>query len=150
MKDFVTYEQAVKLKDLGFNWHNQYSQMYYATQNYCEGNNQVSFDTICPGNLISSPRMKEDEDYGWIEDEDYCVLAPTLAEAQRWLREVKEIDVIAIPTFGEYGKKKYRWQIIIYKEDFGNEDESTTIYTYEEALSIGINEALKIIENHEL
>ena len=133
MGDFVTYKQAVKLKELGFDWHDQYNQMYYATQNYCEGNNQFFFDTIGPGDLISSPKMKEDENDGWIEDEDYCVLAPTLAQAQKWLREK------GIYLFVTMEESHYYWYI-------GKEFQIGNCDTYEQALSFGIDRALELLK----
>lgn len=147
-EDFVTYEQAVQLKELGFNWYNQYSQMYYATQNYCEGSNQFFFDTIGPGDLISSPRMKEDENDGWIEDEDYCVLAPTLAQAQKWLREVKGVKVYIKPLFSS---EEYEYWISFKFQGFmvGNECYGVE-ETWEYALSAGISEAIKLVRIEEL
>lgn len=129
MEDFVTYEQAIKLKELGFDWPTIH---YYDVETH-EFSPKISYNhTVCYDNWNQYNNM---------------ISAPILSQMQKWLREVKEIDVVAIPTFGEYGKKKYRYQITIYKEDFGNEDESTTIYTYEEALSLGIDKSLEILEN---
>ena len=150
MEDYVTYEQALRLKELGFNWYNRYSQMFYATQCYCEGNNQFFFDTIGPGDLISSPKMKEDENDGWIEDEDYCVLAPTLSQAAKWLREVKGIYVWVEPEINEYDNEivylTYVWDNNKrqYPENYdGVKDKDT----YEEALSDGISKSLELIIN---
>lgn len=139
-EDFVTYEQAVKLKEIRFDWYNQYTQMYYATQNYCEGNNPLSFDTIGPGDLISSPKMKEDENDGWIEDEDYCVLAPPLSQAQRWLREEKDL-VLCVGH-----EEKYYWYINEPDGTIIDGDVESILYkTYEEALLADINRALELL-----
>ena len=146
-EDFVTYEQAVQLKELGFNWHDQYNQMYYATQNYCEGNNPFFFDTIGPGDLISSPRMKEDENDGWIEDEDYCVLAPTLAQAQKWLREVKGVKVYIKPFFVS---EEYEYCISFKFRGYGGDEDYGVKKTWESALSAGISEAIKLVRIEEL
>lgn len=158
MEDFVTYEQAVKLKELGFDCHNLYNQMYYATQNYCEGNNPFFFDTIGPGDLISSPKMKEDENDGWIEDEDYCVLAPTLAQAQKWLREVK--DIIIVVDFDNWCEKYgcHVYKKIIYnseniKDSYGSmlvtNESNEDFDAYEAALSTGIDKALEILKEQD-
>ena len=147
-EDFVTYEQAIKLKELGFNWYNRYTQMYYATQCYCEGNNPFFFDTIGPGDLISSPKMKEDENDGWIEDEDYCVLAHTLSQVQKWLREVKGIHVWVESEPNEYDNgityAIYIWDNNKrqYPENYNGIESRDN---YEQALLIGIDKSLKIL-----
>ena len=135
-EDFVTYEQAVKLKELGFDWD---CGMYYATQCYCEGNNPYYFDTISTGDLIASPKYKEDEDDGWVIDEEYSVLAPTIYLAQKWLRNVKGIDV-----HYSYGRKKWtyywggRWSQPMWEEEF-----DTPI----EALYAGIDKVIEYLNN---
>ena len=142
-EDFVTFEQALKLRELGFDCHNLYNQMYYATQNYCEGNNPFFFDTIGPGDLISSPRMKEDENDGWIEDDDYCVLAPTLAETQKWLREKRIFLYIQPLVFKSFCVFEY----IIDRMDTIDRIESKPQFdTYELALSAGIDKAFELLK----
>ena len=155
MEDYCTFEQCVKLKELGFDLYNYHTQMYYATQCYCEGNNPISFDTIGPGDLISSPKMKEDENDGWIEDEDYCVLAPTMSQAAKWLREVKDI-IIGVDFDNWYGKyechlyKRMGYDGTLIRDTYGSmlvtNESNEDFDTYEQALSAGIDAALELLK----
>lgn len=84
----------------------------------------------------------------------------TLYEAQKWLREEKEVHVTVIPEYNEFGPikgVKYRLEVAYWKDDeFGYEtiewlDEECphtiiTFDSYEEALSEGIKEAVKILK----
>ena len=88
------------------------------------------------------------------------IKAPTLYEAQKWLREEKEVYVTVIPEYNEFGPikgVKYRLEVAHWKDnEFGYEtiewlDEECphtiiTFDSYEEALSEGINEAIKILK----
>ena len=152
MEDYVTFEQAEALKELGFDWYHHHAQMYYATQCYCEGNNPFSFDTIGPGDLISSPKMKEDENDGWIEDEDYCVLAPTMSQAAKWLREVKGITVLVnIATNKETFITKKVFYFKWFNSEFILSGVSKDHYaSYEEALSAGIDRALELLKQPDM
>ena len=86
----------------------------------------------------------------------------TLYNAQKWLREEKEVYVTVIPEYNEFGPikgVKYRLEVAYWKDDeFGYEtiewlDEEcphtiVTFDSYEEALSEGIKEAVKILTNN--
>ena len=90
------------------------------------------------------------------EEERTCYLAL----AQKWLREEKEVYVTVIPEYNEFGPikgVKYRIEVAHWKDDeFGYEtiewlDEEClhtiiTFDSYEEALSEGIKEAVKILK----
>lgn len=96
---------------------------------------------------------REDDDTWELEDNykihqhilelNYCLLAPTLSVAQKWLREVKNIDVFVL--FGHFEPKinGYTYEIrhkgtrIILSEWVNT--------TYEGALEVGINKALELI-----
>ena len=83
-----------------------------------------------------------------------------LYEAQKWLREEKEVYVTVIPEYNDYRPikgVKYRLEVAHWKDDeFGYEtiewlDEEClhtiiTFDSYEEALSEGIKEAVKILK----
>lgn len=85
---------------------------------------------------------------------------PLLYEAQKWLREEKEVYVTVIPEYNDYRPikgVKYRLEVAYWKDDeFGYEtiewlDEEClhtiiTFNSYEEALSEGIKEAVKILK----
>ena len=84
----------------------------------------------------------------------------TLYNAQKWLREEKEVYVTVIPEYNEFGPVKgvkYRLEVAYWKDDeFGYEtiewlDEECphtiiTFDSYEDALSEGIKEAVKILK----
>ena len=88
------------------------------------------------------------------------ILAVHLCDAQKWLREEKEVYVTVIPEYNDYCPikgVKYRLEVAHWKDDeFGYEtiewlDEEClhtiiTFDSYEEALSEGINEAVKILK----
>ena len=85
-----------------------------------------------------------------------------LYSAQKWLREEKEVYVTVIPEYNDYHPikgVKYRLEVAHWKDDeFGyetiewlDEECSHTIITfdsYEEALSEGIKEAVKILKEN--
>ena len=92
----------------------------------------------------------------WSVDGTYVI---HLYDAQKWLREEKEVEVAIIPEYNEFAPIKgvqYRVWICHWKDDdFGYEtieivDEETRIpflyKTYTEALSEGIKEAVKILK----
>lgn len=75
-EDFVTFEQAKKLKDLGFN----YKTIWFYT---CDGN--VSCEHLCPD--IEGVRLIH-ADYNnqqVVEMYNVACSAPTLAQVQKWL-----------------------------------------------------------------
>lgn len=86
-----------------------------------------------------------------------------LYEAQKWLRKAKEVYVTVIPEYNDFRPikgVKYRLEVTHWKDDeFGyetiewlDEERPHTIITfdsYEEALSEGIKEAVKILKENE-
>lgn len=137
-EDFVTYETAKALKKIGFNWPCSH---YYTKGNAAD--NEVWLTSVA-----FSP-----EDWNNGRNSEPAFLkplcsAPTLWQAQKWLRETKgiAINVIAhdggkyhwsevfLPNFRESG---YRWFDYRVHPFFP---------TYESALSDGLTAALKLIE----
>ena len=77
----------------------------------------------------------------------------TLYEAQKWLREEKGFDIVVKPldkTTLFMGGEKYFWMVYLNHERVSGLNVPCTI-TYEESLSEGIKEAVKILkeENNE-
>lgn len=126
---YVTYDQAVKLKELGFDWECDHSYLHKAIDK--SGN----------------PYLYHVEMRNWnnFNSEVECFSAPRLDQAQAWMREVKGWDITSIPTLAEYGEKKYRWDICHWsKPEYG--DCSDGIFdSYELALSAGIDKALELL-----
>ena len=131
-KDYCDYETCVALKKLGFN-------------------NLVDWYFNEEKSIVSSlARYK-----------NTYIPRISLFEVQKWLREEKEVYVTVIPEYNDYCPikgVKYRLEIAHWKDDeFGyetiewfDEECSLTILTfdsYEETLSEGIKQAVKILEN---
>lgn len=130
-EDFVSYEQATTLKELGFDWE------CYSLYNE---------------NGKLSPNLEEWCDIAFLNYNYHDVLlsAPTLAQAQKWLREVKELDV-DITLFRKIDArdasakiKRYYNCEIAYSED--SEDLHEDFESYEQALSAGIDKALELLK----
>lgn len=126
MEDFVTFEQAKCLEKLGFDWECNHF-----------------YPTVKPNKLFRMPLYHN-------KDDVYeAVLAPTLAQAQKWLRE-KEIEVGVYGDFdGELRTEKWVWLMRkfnthLFDTIFTEHDISYD--TYEEALSEGINKALELLK----
>ena len=124
-EEYVTYEQAVKLKELGFDWKVERSYT----------------DVI-----------KESAREEWDEEEcQWCTVydihscpKPRLDQAQKWLREVKHIYV-----YPEINCLKKWFAKAVDMER--NEDliwDGTMFDTYELALSVGIDKALEILTDN--
>lgn len=119
-----------------------------------ENRDYCDYETCVALNELSCPITK------WISGD--VVSTFTLYEAQKWLREEKEVYVTVIPEYNEFGPikgVKYRLEVAYWKDDeFGYEtiewlDEECphtiiTFDSYEEALSEGVKEAVKILTNN--
>lgn len=144
-EDYVSYDQAKLLNKLGYDYS---SDKYYATQNYCIGDNPMLFDTISVGQLISNPLRKIDENDGWIIDDRFSVPAPTLYHVQKWLREVKDIHLeIKYSPNPQYEPWLGRVVIIENHPNPNTIIDTDTCDTYEEALMSCIDKALDILSS---
>lgn len=134
--DYVSYPVALALKKAGFN-------------EPCE-----AFYEHIDGKMWLSVDGKED----WNSGVDYS--APTLWQAQKWLREKKDIVVVAEPDWDEEIQclSDYltgKWYFSVWKDNnrihcnFNpniGEEKIWMFDTYEQALSAGIAAALELIE----
>lgn len=121
-EDYVSYEQAVKLKAAGFDWP---THGYYHKGNCAE--DEVWYYTMNPAddhNHRNNPRV-------WS--------APTLAQAQKWLREVHNWH---IHIDAEYDRS---WFYHLCPIGGALEEGDADFPTYEAALSAGITAALKLV-----
>lgn len=126
-EDFVTYEQAKDLKELGFDWDCNF--IYYLTYH---NHNKPIF------------QLFETTDYYGVEKYWF---APTLSQAKKWLREIYGIDVDIDSVYHRLDtgdKVMYGLRIGVQRtfqrEFYRNYD------SYEEALSVGIDQALKLLK----
>lgn len=127
-EDFVTFEQAYQLKQLGFDWKcnhiykNKEHTFFHCLQDAYDNHNAFTKKIT----------------------DDLVVSAPTLAQAQKWLREVKGCKILI--TAGDIDKEHYGWDIKYKDIWLGDIDHGNFMESYEEALSNAINEALDIIQ----
>lgn len=124
MEDFVTYHQAVKLKELGFDW--ECGAYYYIDSKEFRGN-------IRPDNHNYRSEI--------------VASAPTLSQAQKWLREVKRIMIAIIPKYEIQCDGTYQWEFW-YKiyNSVGKSLDSEPCGTYEYALEMAIDQSLELLK----
>ena len=127
-EDYVTYDQAIKLKELGFNWE---CYQYYNKDKKVWSWTAEGYGDDC--------RDWNDNIHATLGEAECS--APTLSQAQKWLREVKKITILidALST-----KKQFYWKL--YDNDLHFNGASNVNYnTYEETLSTGVDEALELL-----
>lgn len=130
IEDFVTFEQSVELKELGFDWETDY-MIVVLSDNSQRIVSKIDFRGACLNRIL---------------DEYYY--APTLAQVQKWLREVKGLDI----TINHVYYRLDTGDKVTYGLHIGDQSTFKTEFyrnydTYCEALTIGIDNALKILKN---
>ena len=131
----ILHETAVVAKEKGFDWdcYNEYHSKGYS---YREGKPGYSTVTIKKGQL---ERAGEGQVFRNLNDN---FSAPTQSLLQKWLREEHNIDVAILPWKDHCVdvNDKHTYRPMIYKvKTFGE------YATYEDALEVGLLEALKLI-----
>ena len=129
---YCTYEQSVKLKELGFDWKvNNYYTNGYANHDPEDITKIVRFHYDSPNNhnrVISA--------YG------PCYSAPRLDQAAAWMRNCKGID-IEMRVFYIGNKRVYRPYIMPHnRKDY---IAYPPVGSYESALEYGISTALELL-----
>ena len=132
IKNFVTYQQALDLKKLGFTEECLY---YYDNSktlhsNYVSGLDFAEIDDLLTSNNLYYPNLE-------------YIDAPTIFQAQNWLRDVKSIDV-----HYHYGKKHGKWTYF-YGEEWRQPSYQEEFDSPIEALSAGITACLIFLLNHQ-
>lgn len=134
-EDYCTFEQSKALKEMGFDW----DVFHYYLKDL---SGEIQFWEIDEG---------EDNPNGWRNG--YRISAPTLAQAAKWLRG-KGIGI----TVQIYTKEKRDWgpnyfEGVFYRPYFTSTKDAQAMgiinndfNSYEEALSAGIDGALKKIK----
>lgn len=126
-EDYASYELALKLKACGFD---EPCDHYYTTNDTNIRYTKYKYFNDC---------------------DEYCS-APTLAHAQKWLREKKKIDVLvyncACGYLWEVSKANNGTGLILFDEK-GDDENSGCWTSYEAALSAGIASALELIKKGE-
>ena len=139
--DFCDYDTCVALKELGYN---RGAYAYY----FPNHKEDLIFNTHQMRGCSINEMLKGYNTYPKDVMGHELIDAPTLWEAQKWLREEKKIVVLVgfdfCPIISEI---VYNWVIVVN----GNSAKKSS-YTYdcfEEALSDGIKEAVKILKENE-
>ena len=124
---YVSPEVAKLLREAGFDW--ECKEYYY---NFTTTGWSLNFD---------------DNFVNWNSWSEQYISAPTLEVAQKWLREVKDIDVYIFPTTNNKRGCVYEWGIKTFGRALWVEGQPYTnqYETYEEAQETGIKKALEII-----
>ncbi len=132
--DYVSYDLALKLKACGFDE----PCYFYYTREYAPG------DHVWSTTSEEAPIDYNKSVYAG------CSM-PTLAQAQKWLREKKGIDVLVWNCACGYGWEiskadtQSRGTTLMVYDDNGEDMDSGMWLTYENALSAGISVALELI-----
>lgn len=128
-KDYCDYETCVALKELGYK--------VPTSAYYMPNNSQLLFvsNPFRGGYVIDCFYSHNSLPKG-VMTSNY-IDAPTMCEAQKWLREEREINISPIYLFTD-------WGCVIKTPKYGDLIESHS--SYEEALFEGIKEAVKILK----
>ena len=137
-QDYCDYETCVALRELGYN---KPSIAFYPCQDIIvdciDSNGELYEAEYYKGNLaLYSSLNNKNHDINKVQ-------APLLYEAQKWLREGKDIHIEIPIWLTDNGVWKYNFRLQtreFYDRAIGEWD------TYEEALSEGIKEAIKILK----
>lgn len=135
IKDFCSYELSMKLKEAGFNE---------------DTLAQWAVEPDGKPALMSSALMPCVQELGF--EGQGCYRA-VLYEAQKWLREAKNIDVLVWNCACGYGwdvskagKDCTQGTTIVPFDESGNDEDSGKWRSYEDALSAGIERALEVLK----
>ena len=131
---YVSFEIAKLLKEGGFDWE---CSCYYSVNTLHEPNN----------GFIHIYKQYKALFYDHNRTKMPVYSAPTLDVAQKWLREVKDIDVYIFPTTNNIRGCVYEWGIKTFGRALWVEGQPYTnqYETYEEAQEVGIKKALEMI-----
>lgn len=139
-EDYCTYEQAVKLKELGFDWKttHYYDENGILTASFEEISADGGYEYIVSiDNLVGNFNLQNGQDDEWCS-------APTMAQAAKWLRDIKGTIILVDVLRGK--REIFYWKISD-SSGFWIDSSVDNYNTYEEALLAGIDEVLEITKN---
>ena len=123
-KEFVPYELAVKLKELGFD------EPCLASYETAFGKNGPDFQI---GYIIDGPKN--------------YVLVPTFSQAFRWFREKHELtSEVCVEQYRRKTNKKWMFSITYLNKDAMYEHSKTTFETYEKAELACLEKLIEIVK----
>lgn len=142
-ENFVTYEQALTLKELGFREECLY---FYADEKLVPASVSINEDDVMGEINIDVNTLLELPKANDINEpllKDTICDAPTLAQVQDWLRNNYSLHLVTIP------RALKLWSFMIfdctkYEIIFASGPESP--YLYEDAVSIGITKCIEIVK----
>lgn len=157
MEDFVTYEQAVKLKKLGFDWESNGIYKYHSSKiihklpknPHKRKSIKKAIEKYPIITFLKKSTEIEYKDDSWINsyylDEHKYIDAPSLAQVAKWLRDVKGIAL----NITAHDNGFYQWEVIYLPKAPEYEGDITPdikqYATYEAALSEGIDRVLELL-----
>lgn len=132
MEDFVTFNQAVKLKRLGFDW---------KCNHVVDETGYIYEETTAPLGKSNYHDFNHEDIY------DNMISVPTLTQVQKWFREVHGIDIDISSAYYKLDPDN----IVMYSLHIGNRIPFQKEYyinyeSYEQALSAGIDHAIKLLK----
>jgi len=133
-EQLITFETAVLAKEKGFDlefcnvgWHGDFGDL--------KGDNYPFLGTYSFYKSIYCNNKDEHQ-----------IQRPTQSLLQKWLREVHNIDVW-VNKIGSTNEKKYYFNVMVNNKFVNTTNSnSKTFLKYEEALEVGLQEALNLIE----
>ena len=128
-KDYCDYDTCVALKEIGYNERSN----WWFSKFFNEDSGQMELVHIC-----DNPAHLNYDSWG-IVPKDF-IIRPSLYDAQKWLREAHNLHIEIIYSPACWTCKIYNLKECDYVKGF------TFIHSYEEALSEGIKEAVKILK----
>ena len=131
-KDYCDYETCVALKELGYN-------QYTSLRSYAGKGGVRLWDFDGEPNYKEGELIALSDMYG-IPSDGNEVAAPSLYEAQKWLRE--ENGIIVYPQYLTNGQT---WMCLVYEEK-KMLMRSIGRGSYNEVLNAGIKEAIEILK----
>ena len=122
--EFIPYEQALTLKELGFD-------------EPCFGTWDKP-DKLWTGNPVN----------GILDIPEDIILAPTYSQAFRWFREKYNEHTILIPYCDSSGEVlSYRFEIVVQDYNLNDFESECKNYTYEEAELECLKKLIEIVKN---
>lgn len=151
-KDYCDYDTCVALRELGYN---RGAYAYY----YPSHKEVLIFNTHPTRGCSINEMLRCYNTYSDDTVGHELIDAPTMWEAQKWLREEKEVYVTVIPEYNDYCPVKgvkHHLEVAHWEDDefrcetmeWKDEDYIVSCFDdYEEALSEGIKVAVKILKD---
>lgn len=135
-EDYVSFEQAKALKELGFDW--KCSHFYEPDNEVLMPIEEIISSMEGHDFRISVDTLVEDSN-----KQQGIYSAPTLSQVQKWIREMLGIEVYVLKD-----DQKYCYEV---EEDhyplYFHSTSRSGFETYEQALSAGIDKALDAYKN---